>query len=160
MLSVGDLLRGSVVETTRKSWTGPLFYSDAKSVHDTSFTTDSPELTTLNLLALYPIVGIAAGVLRMILATIHCIGHLLLAAFLKHNKGHLYHAAKGGCEFLRGFIEALPIAGRIFSWYYCQNKGYWWMIKIYNPQNPDYLDSHMHNWQDFAKNRPTAYVMA
>lgn len=145
-----DLTRGIVVETTTETWTGKLFYSD-RIVYENYF----PNQSTLNELTTIIVIGIAAGIARMALAIIHSIGHLF-AALITWNKGHLIHAAKGGCEFLRGFIEAIPFLGRVFSLYY-NSKGYWWMIKIYNPNHPDSLDKWTDNWKTLKENRPTGY---
>jgi len=60
---------------------------------------------------------------------------------------------------LRGFIESLPIAGRLFAKNY-YHSGDWWMIKLYNPDHPDTLDRFANLWQDLRQNRPTAYVTA
>jgi hypothetical protein len=155
MTSFVDLARGIVVETNTRSWTGPLFYSDKAYSEEPSFYfTQHP----LNEGAKIPVIGIAAGITRMALATIHTLGHLFVAV-VKLDKGHLYHAAKGGCEFLRGFIEAIPFAGRSFARYYYEH-GYWWIIKIYNPDFPDSLDRHENLWSGLKKGRPTGYVMA
>jgi hypothetical protein len=70
------------------------------------------------------------------------------------------HAAKGSCEALRGGIETIPIIGRIFANFYNSRPLYdpvnegartWWMIKIYNPQQPDGLDHWMNLWQGFPQ---------
>jgi hypothetical protein len=159
MTSVSDLLRGVVVESTTKSWTGPLFYSDKTIPEpDNNVTIRYTGQHPLNELARIPVIGIAAGVTRMALSVIHTIGHLF-AALVTCNKGHLFHGAKGACEFLRGFIEAIPIAGRVFANSY-YTEGYWWILKIYNPDAPDSLDRDQGGWLDFRQARPTAYVTA
>lgn len=152
-----DLTRGIVIETTTESWTGKLFYSDRihYEVSDDLFEYQKPVQPLLNELAAVALVGIAAGIIRMALAVIHSLGHLF-AALITWNKGHLIHAAKGGCEFLRGFIEAIPFVGRIFSNHYYYD-GYWWMIKIYNPNHLDSLDRLADNWKSIKENRPSAY---
>ena len=69
----------------------------------------------LNKCAAIPIVGILAGITRVVLAIIHIIGHLL-ASLIYWKKDHLYHVAKGGAELLRGVIEMIPVIGRVFVW--------------------------------------------
>jgi hypothetical protein len=159
MPSIGDLLQGIVIETKTTSLTGSLLYSDAIDYEDAlncrGFKRKQPPL---NNLANYPIIGIVAGIARMALAVIHSLGHLL-AAIVTCDKGHLIHAAKGGCEFLRGFIEAIPIAGRLFSNYY-NDAGDWWIIKIYNPDAPDAVDRHADNWEYLKHVRPSGYCIA
>lgn len=162
-MQISDLLSGAVVETKAKSLTGPLFYSD-KIIYseDRDDGNWQPQYcrqqSVLNELSRVWVVGIAAGVIRMALAIIHTTGHLFAALFT-FDKGHLFHAAKGGCEFLRGFIESIPVIGRKFAQYYV-NDGMWWMIKIYNPNKPDGLDLHANRWQEFKQLRPTGYVVA
>ena len=148
---------GVVVETKTQSWTGPLFYSD-KAYPELQFHTPVTGQPLLNLWANTPVLGIAAGVTRMALSVIHTIGHLF-AALVTWDKGHLFHAAKGGCEFLRGFIESIPVAGRLFANVYGET-GLWWIIKIYNPDHPDSLDLHTGLWAGLKQNRPTGYVHA
>jgi hypothetical protein len=94
----------------------------------------------------------------MALAVIHSIGHLF-AAILTLDKGHCYHAGKGGCEFLRGAIEATPFLGRRFANTYYEN-GLWWMLKIYNPNRPDSLDRHTGKWSHLKEVRPGGYIVA
>lgn len=141
-----------VVETQANSWTGYYLYSDFLYRQDQQASVDS----TLNKCARIPVIGILAGIARMALAIIHTIGHLFAAAFTL-EKGHLYHALKGCCEFIRGMIEATPIVGRVFSYYYSspskaqqadnqENIRSWWIIKMYNPHNPDPLDRVMQGW--------------
>jgi hypothetical protein len=138
---VNNLLRGFVVQTDKKSWTGKYIYSDFyynydgiddtvlfqdtyyRHLDDLGFVDQFPwmgtfaicQSSTLNSMAKVPILGMAAGVIRSALSVIHILGHLL-AAFAKQEKGHVYHALKGGCEFIRGIIESIPIIGRIFSY--------------------------------------------
>ena len=151
----GDLLQGVVIETRVRSWTGQYFYSDAIH-HD--YKKDPTSIIVeplLNKLAGMNVIGIAAGLSRMALAVIHSIGHLF-AALLTFKMGHVVHVAKGACEFLRGFIEAIPFIGRKFAEvYYCH--GEWWIIKIYNPDTPDTLDDFARKWGCFKQNRPSAY---
>ncbi len=157
MVSVGDLLRGIVVETKTQSWTGGLINSDRacpEERHDTAF----PNKNHMNEWASIPVLGIAAGITRMALSVIHTIGHLF-AALVTWDKGHLFHAAKGGCEFLRGFIESIPIAGRLFVNHYDEG-GLWWIIKIYNPDHPDSLDRFTDHWAGLKQLRPSGYVLA
>ena len=157
MSSVSDLLKGVVVETRTQSLTGPLFYSDTTFPGADEFVTIHFQ-HPLNELSTWYVVGIAAGVARMGLATIHMLGHSF-AALVTFDKGHCYHVAKGACEFLRGSIEAIPVIGRLFARIY-YNDGLWWMIKIYNPDAPDSLDLHASRWSHFKQARPTGYVTA
>lgn len=151
------LLHGMVLETNVESITGKYLYSD--------FATGKAQKdTTLNNLVKFPLIGIAAGVGRVALGIIHTVGHLL-AALVTLNKGHLYHAAKGMCEILRGTIETIPFVGRYFAFTYNytpdpdfddfrfgpEGTRSWWMIKIYNPEKPDGLDKWMDNWSHFPK---------
>lgn len=163
MVGLAELVQGIVVETRTKTWLGSYFYSDRiyldmerdiEGLPHTIINVQHP----LNEMSRMTLIGISAGIIRMALSIIHSIGHLLAAIFT-FDKGHLVHAAKGGCEFLRGLIEATPFVGRAFANYYGSH-GYWWIIKIYNPASPDSLDRHMNHWRDFRENRPTGYVMA
>jgi hypothetical protein len=151
---ISSLLHGMVFETQVESITGEYLYSDfamGKGEKD----------TLLNRLVRMPFIGILAGVVRVALGIIHTVGHLLASIFTC-KKGHLFHAAKGGCEILRGLIEMIPIIGRIFAG--CYGAPYhdssdymdigsraWWMIKIYNPTKPDGLDQWMDNWVGFPR---------
>lgn len=114
----------------------------------------SEHTTFLNRASKVLFIGIAAGITRMVLAIFHIIGHLI--ASINGNKGHLYHAAAGGCEFLRGLIEATPIIGRIFANCYLhptieyredmtvedlRGNRCWWMMKIYCTEAPDNFDN-------------------
>lgn len=158
-----ELLKGIVVETrTQAGPTECFLYSD-KYYRDEDPRNDNVTVVctpsdVLICLSTIPILGIAAGVTRMALAVIHSLGHLF-AALVTFDKGHCVHAAKGGCEFLRGLIEATPIVGRQFARNYVAH-GDWWMIKIYNPDYPDTLDRHMGNWVRLRQTRPNAYVVA
>jgi hypothetical protein len=146
------LLHGMVIETSAESWTGEYLYSD--------FATGQGEKNTLlNTCTRIPFLGILAGLTRVALGIIHSIGHLCAAVYTQ-KKGHLFHAAKGASEILRGLIEAIPLIGRIFANVYNARPIYdpdglggrsWWMIKIYNPNQPDGLDDWMDNWQDFPQ---------
>ena len=150
-MKLSALLHGIVVETTVPSPTGNILYSDYATVN-------GQKDSLLNKCAKIPFVGIVAGIARMALGILHTLGHLF-AALVTLNKGHLYHAAKGACEILRGGIEALPIIGRIFAnTYNSQGTPWeedgvrsWWMIKIYNPEKPDGLDKWMRNWACFPQ---------
>ncbi len=149
---IGGLLHGMVIETDVESFTGKYLYSD--------FATGRGEKdSTLNSLAKIPFVGIAAGIARVALGILHTIGHLFAALFTL-QKGHLFHAAKGACEILRGVIESTPIVGRIFANSYNsvsitftdfddEGDRSWWMIKIYNPNKPDGLDLWMNDWKNY-----------
>lgn len=152
MVNCSKLLVGIVVETTVNSYTGNVLYSD--------YATGLGEKNSfLNKCAKVPIIGIVAGVLRIVLGIIHTLGHLFAALFTQ-KRGHLYHAAKGLCEILRGSIEALPIMGRVFANLYNSSPALysqnweeggrsWWMIKMYNPEKPDGLDKWMNLWMDY-----------
>lgn len=153
---VPGLVHGMVVETDVKCYTAKYLYSD--------YATGKGEKdSVLNKWAKIPVAGIFAGISRMVLGILHSIGHLFSALFTQ-KKGHLFHAAKGGCEVIRGLIESLPVAGRIFANLYNRKPLYdphdiggrsWWMMKIYNPKNPDGLDKWMDNW----KNIPSCYYI-
>lgn len=156
MSSRADLLQGIVVETKTGTLLGPCFYSD--KMHETHWLNSVPPQPALNEFAMIPVVGIAAGIVRMAFAIIHIVGHLFAALFTL-NKGHCFHAAKGGCEFLRGFIEAIPFAGRMFAQQYYRH-GEWWIIKIYNPDSPDTLDIYTDHWRHLKQTRPSGYVTA
>lgn len=150
------LLNGMVWETTVGSFTGNYLYSDfaITEIGNKQLEKDSD----LNKLVKKPFIGVVGGVARVGLGIIHTTLHLL-AATVTFKKGHLFHASKGGCEILRGIIESIPIGGRIFANFYgfdARNKSAdsegernWWIIKIYNPENPDGLDRFMRNWKNF-----------
>lgn len=161
MVKCNSLLNGIVVETTVQSYTGNILYSDFSEIPGSDNSKNKNSL--LNKCAKIPFVGIAAGIVRMALGIIHTLGHLF-AALVTCKKGHLYHAAKGLCEILRGSIEAIPVAGRIFANLYTpaqiqylyqpgweEGRRTWWMIKMYNPEKPDGLDAYMHNWANFPR---------
>lgn len=145
---MSNLLHGIVVKANIESFTGKYLYSD--------FATGKGEKdSALNIAAKIPLVGVVAGVVRIALAIIHTVGHLF-AALVTFKEDHLWHAAKGACELLRGLIETIPIIGRIFAnCFNYDDKDYdcrsWWMIKIYNPEKPDGLDLWMNNWSDFPQ---------
>lgn len=145
------LLHGMVWETDVESETGKGLYSD--------FATGNGEKDTqLNQLVRIPFIGIVAGLARIALGIIHTVGHLV-GALLTFKKGHLFHAAKGSCEILRGVIETIPVIGRIFAYSFSSTAEFdfghggrsWWMIKIYNPQKPDGLDQFMNWWKEYPK---------
>jgi hypothetical protein len=145
------LLHGMVLETTAPSFTGEYLYSDY------AFGPKGFKSSTLNTLTKIPVLGIPAGIARVALACIHTLVHFI-AGCVTFNKGHLFHAAKGICEGIRGMIEAIPIAGRVFANLYTVepiddeiNHRSWWMIKIYNPQRPDGLDEQMDGWSYFPR---------
>lgn len=152
------LLLGVVVESkTPEGWTGEYLYSDF-AIQNGLVQKNS----LLNNLSQIPFIGILAGLGRIALGIIHSVGHLL-AYFGNMDKGHIYHAAKGGCEILRGSLEAIPILGRIFSWLYMaplSNGRCWWMIKMYNPSSPDGLDRFMGNWTGWKSRVPQLYINA
>jgi hypothetical protein len=172
-ISLSHLLSGIVIETHAESLTGSVLYSDVRhtAVHGDPNRYDPynpfrkvPSSSYLNGMAQIPILGIVAGVARVALGAIHTVGHLF-AALITQNKGHLWHAAKGGCEMIRGVIEAIPLIGRIFAGTYgiswnpdqfpfpswCETRFCWWMIKMYNPEKPDALDSFVNNWNAFPR---------
>lgn len=156
-MTVSKLLIGTVVESRTPSCTGKYLYSDF-AMQDGEVQKNS----LLNNLTQIPIVGRLAGIVRIALGIIHSTGHLL--AYLgTWDKGHLYHAAKGGCEILRGGIEAIPVIGLIFAWLYMiplRNARCWWMIKMYNPDAPDGLDRYMDNWDRWQIEAPQLYFRA
>ncbi len=156
-----ELTRGIVVQTDTTSLLGPLFYSDRTyEMFENSLTGEREEAhPLLNQLSRVSVLGRGAGIIRMVLAVIHSVGHLI-AALITFNKGHCFHAAKGGCEFLRGLIESIPFLGYNFADEYCTD-GLWWMIKIYNPERPDGLDIAQGKWVHFKEARgPGAYIIA
>lgn len=156
-MTVSKLLIGTVVESKIPSWTGEYLYSDFAIQNGVV-----QKNSLLNNLSQIPFVGILAGVARVALAIIHSIAHLF-AYLITKDKGHLYHAAKGGCEILRGAIEAIPVIGRIFAWLYIlplRNARCWWMIKMYNPDSPDGLDRYMDHWADWRIEAPQLYFRA
>lgn len=157
MPSIYELSRGIVVETKTTSFLGSLMYSERRYPNPQEPVTFSLQ-PMLNDLSRISVVGIFAGITRVALAAIHTVGHLFAALFT-FNQGHLYHAAKGGCEMLKGLIETLPFVGRKFARLYTGN-GVWWMIKIYNPEKPDSLDLHVGLWKTFKQLRPNNYVLA
>lgn len=146
------LLVGMVVETRTRSYTGEyLLYSDYGSIEvytqarGRHFETQDPLLNQIARWGSPLFLNVLVGITRIVVAVFHIIGHLF-AALITQDKGHLYHAAKGGCEALRGLIEMIPIIGNLFSAFYsvsCLSYGNsrsWWMIKIYNPDRPDVID--------------------
>lgn len=169
-----EILSGIVVETTTSSWTGRYLYSDFcfEGSHVRRSNVGEVVLdSTLNEFSRVPFIGILAGVARITLAVIHIFIHLSCAIFTL-DKGHLYHAGKGVCEGIRGIVEASPIIGRVFAnvysseppgWTVQHHEGYtysWWMVKIYNPQQPDALDKAAGLWNELKLARPNAYVFA
>lgn len=135
--------------TKAQSLTGPLFYSD--QWWDFGYGNDADNVPFLNSFANVPILGRIAGVVRLVLALIHAVGHSFAAIFISSE--HLKHVAKGGTELLRGVIESIPVVGEIFSWCYNPNmikdflnpkefKPEWnfFLIKITNPDAPDLID--------------------
>lgn len=128
----------------------------------------------LNKLVRYPVIGILAAISRLGLSVIHIIGHTF-AALITQKKGHLFHALKGGCELLRSSIEIIPIFGRMFTCLYSfepgTDKDYYlssgvhaynindsqfWLMKIYNPNHPDMIDTANKLWEDPYK--PKSYI--
>lgn len=156
-MTISRLLLGIVVESKTPSVTGKYLYSDFAMQNGVV-----QKNSLLNNLSQIPFVGILAGIARVVLGVIHSLGHLL--AYLGTvDRGHLYHAGKGGCEILRGAIEAIPVLGRIFSWLYIcpvRDTRCWWMIKMYNPNSPDGLDRYMDNWASWKVSAPHLYCRA
>lgn len=152
---------GYVVETKAPSWSGRFLYSDC-SVGKPDYVTidDKTEHDTfLNKWSRIAFIGIFAGIARVAIAIIHTLGHLFAACFTR-QKGHLFHAAKGASELLRGLLEAIPVGGRIFASAYnpvgcgrstvepdLERGRTWWILKIYNPASPDAFDCWMNNWR-------------
>lgn len=169
-----NLAMGYVVETTAKSFTGNLLYSDYLNVKD--YDRDIEQTTFLNMLAYVPVLGIVTGVARIALGIIHVLGHLVLAAVCSStSKGHLYHAAKGLIEIGVGCIEAMPIVGRVYAWLVrpsscvprviaqsVKNHSFA-ILKIYNPEQPDSLDTYSSlwaNWKSRADLDNSHYIKA
>ncbi len=137
--------KGFIVKTNVTSWMGKILYSDFYSVRKSEDRETQIQDPFLNQIARLPVIGIIAGITRSTLAIIHILGHLF-AALITRKTGHVYHAAKGACEFSRGLLEAVPIVGRIFSWSYTGvfspvSTGSFWILKIHNSENPDLFDS-------------------
>ncbi len=164
----------AIYRTNITSLTGPYFYSDqAFGIQkfldiDLTITRSREEFKhigsydkiqdpALNKLARIPLLGLVAGIVRIALGVIHILGHLLAAPFAR-EQGNLGHAAKGGCEILRGVIESIPIIGRIFANTYSPDphtaksrlgiscSGNYFIMKIYNASRPDTLDQYSNNW--------------
>lgn len=136
--------------TDTQGFLGGLIYSDTYSHEDPR----ANQRSFLNKWAAIPILGCLAGVARVALAIVHIIGHLLAAIpdyLIFKDTNHLCHAAKGSTELLRGCIETMPIIGNVFVWLYdapsfCTNGDFeysFFIIKIYNPNNPDPIDLHL-----------------
>ena len=138
-----DLLQGIVIETKLPSWTGEILYSDTG--HNDHATMDV-QYSVLDYLARVPIIGVVAGIIRIALAALHILNHTLALIFTLDSR-HCIHLAKGGCEFLKGLIQSIPIVGHLFTRSWIENDGEWWIIKIYNPDMPDSLDEHANLWQ-------------
>lgn len=151
---------GIVVETTEINLLGSFFYSDCSvgNPENNSAKGKMEQVPVLNKLSRIPVMGIFMGIARIALAIIHSLGHLFIFC-VRPTKGHLFHAAKGACELLRGIIEAMPLIGRIFASIYnptgCgrakldadhESGRTWWILKIYNPRKPDPVDRWMVNW--------------
>jgi len=175
-ISFNDVLHGIIVETKAESITGSVLYSDWADRGNLcachrKIPRNANKNSVLNIAAQIPVIGIVAGATRVALGAIHTIGHLF-AALITQNKGHLWHAAKGGWEMLRGIIEAIPVVGRIFANIYIRTPVYdslpqikspswsWWMIKMYNPEKADGLDLLMDNWKNCKTNSHSHYVKA
>ena len=164
----------AIYRTDIESLTGPYFYSDqafgiqkfldidrtiGQDYQVFKYIGSYTEIQdpALNKLARIPLLGIVAGIGRIALGVIHILGHLLAAPFAR-EQGNLGHAAKGGCEILRGVIESIPIIGRIFANTYSPDphtaksrlgiscSGNYLIMKIYNPSRPDTLDKYSNNW--------------
>lgn len=140
--TLGSYVNDNIVTTEVESFTGPYLYSDYACIETQNG--EQVQTTTLNELSKKPVIGILAGITRVAFAIIHSAIHLVQALFTQ-EKGHLYHAAKGGCEIVRGLIDSIPILGRfIAANKYSPISGYatgnWTIMKIYNPAKPDLLD--------------------
>lgn len=156
----GSVFGAFVVKTDVNSITAPYLYSDYcyKVAPNSEPLIQDP---LLNQWARIPLIGIIAGLARKTLALIHIAGHLACAVATL-EKGHLFHALKGGCEFVRGHIESLFLIGRIFSWVFSTPPNYWnkehytgsqswWIVKIFNPNSPDDLDRYNQYWKGLPK---------
>lgn len=149
------------VTTNCDSFTGRFIYSDCYShrklsitppgLSRLSFPSKKHVYPILNWIALVPIIGGVAGIVRFVLAIFHTIGHLF-AALLTWNKGHLAHSLKGCSEMLRGVIETIPIAGQFFAWAHVdidrflvfehvQHFASFFLMKLYNPKKIDAVDA-------------------
>lgn len=158
-----------IFKTSCQSLTGQILYSDTYAIVPAAARDQDDDTSVkfyrpfLNEWAGIPFIGNLAGVVRCALAIIHMIGHIF-AALIFWDAGHLGHAFKGGTEFLRGTIEATPIAGRLFVWFYDapgyerfismpwaepQHRWSFFIIKIYNPQHPDRIDRALDNDRRF-----------
>jgi len=169
------------LRTECTSLTGKVLYSDCFRQHVGQL--GGPDKNTLpyqkpflNRWASIPVIGSLAGITRMILAIIHIIGHLISAAIFR-DRGHLFHAVKGCAEFLRGFFEAIPIAGNIFVWLHDPHDGLchecynfndeyfrgvvthysFFIIKITNLSAPDHIDRHNCDTPNGAQHTCNAY---
>lgn len=145
----------TVFQTTCSSITGKVLYSD--TYVSRYFEEDTIEdIPLLNRVTAIPVIGHLGALLRIVLSILHMIGHSL-AAVIFRDSGHLAHVAKGGAELLRGIIEFIPIGGRIFVWgydtrdcstglvpqYFKVEVGRYFLIKIYNPNEPDRVDQYL-----------------
>jgi hypothetical protein len=155
MQLISDLCRGIVVETKLHTFvTGNILYCDY--VED-PYSRSTRINSLIDLAAAVPILNIFAGITRIVLASLHIIVQSLALVFT-FDRRYIVHIAKGGCEILKGLIQATPFVGHKFTRFWFDN-GYWWMIKIYNPDKPDYFDEDQNYWKDFRISRPTAYFV-
>lgn len=163
---IDNLLQGIVIENTLPlTWTGELLYSDkdydylGKNIITGKMMIEE-SYPFSDYLAMIPIIGIAAGITRIAFAALHMLNHSLAFVF-SLDRRHFAHLAKGLCELFKAAIQSTPIIGNIFAYLWvCKLKGFWWMIKIYNPNSPDSLDIHADYWRSLKQNRPTAYITA
>lgn len=144
----------AIIQTTCSSITGKFLYSDTYvSRHFEEGIVE--QIPLLNRVTAIPIVGHLGAGIRIALAIIHITGHTF-AALIFLDSGHLCHVAKGGAELLRGIIEMIPLAGRIFVWIYDSRDcgcggpyysrvevGRYFLVKIYNPTQPDQIDQYL-----------------
>lgn len=151
MIYPNDFLHGIVFETTTQSLLGSWLYSDRRCDGE-----ESEPHPFLNRWAQIPVLGRLAGLTRMALAIVHILGHLF-CGLITWKKGHFSHALKGTCEFVKGWIELIPFVGYFFAQTYAK-EGYYWMVKIYHPLNPDSLDVHNGYWHNLRHARSHAYV--
>ena len=127
----------TIVKTDVTSITGKWLYSDPSAM---PLNSDAPNIRpALNGLATIPVIGSFFAIARIALGIIHSIAHLFAALFTL-KKGHLFHAAKGACEILRGLCEIVPVFGSILYFVHIpitvkDMPSYkFWMMKIYNPK--------------------------
>ncbi len=106
---------------------------------------------TFNQWARYPLLGMAAGFIRVMVAIAHIAFHAFMM-LMTQDRGHMFHMWKGCAELLRGCIEMTPVLGRIFAMSYepprkiTPEEAVKWaissifLVKIINPNSFDAVD--------------------